>query len=266
VETAGPECRFGGVLLLEKAGLLPVVRAAWIGERFDLMVAATQGQGVTAVKEFIEELAEAHPGVTVYLLHDFDIDGTSIAACLAGKDSKSWRWSVEANVIDLGLSLEQVKTWNVQDESVTGSGDRIPLLRDNGCDQEEIDYLVAEQRTVDGKAVWSGRRAELNGLIGQRFINFIEARLDKESCEKVIPGDDALTDAYTRAAVIARINAGIEQVIASLDTDGITPPDDLADRLADLLHEEPDQSWDEALIELVAEDTSGSEDDTDGEA
>lgn len=252
VETFGPEGRYGGVLLLEKQGLLPVVRAARIGERFDLMVAATQGQGVTAVKELIEELAEAHPGVIVYLLHDFDVDGTSIAACLAGKDSKSWAWSVEAKVIDLGLALDHVRAYDVLDESVSGKGDRVPLLRKNGCTEEAIGYLISEQREEKGRILWTGRRAELNGLIGQRFIDFIEERLAEARCEKVVPDEDDVEAAYRRAVVIQRFNQEMERVVSSIETDDVVPPPDLIKRVTDALQAAPHKSWDWAVERIAA--------------
>ncbi|HEX2434935.1 MAG TPA: hypothetical protein VHI55_13390 [Gaiellaceae bacterium] len=91
VETTGPSGRYGGVLLVEKEGLLPLIRGAGIGKRHDLMVAATRGQGVGAVKEMIEELARAHPDLPIYVLHDYDIAGLSIHACWRARTRSAGR-------------------------------------------------------------------------------------------------------------------------------------------------------------------------------
>lgn len=254
VPTFGPEGRYSGILCMEKNGLVPVVQAAQIGEAYDLMVASTMGQGVDALKELIEEIAEAHPGVTVYLVHDFDIEGTSIAACLGGKDSIGWRWSVDANVVDLGLRLADVRHYGAQDESVSGMGDRTPLLRENGCSDEEIAYLVQDQWTNErGKVEWSGRRAELNGLIGSALIEFIRDKLDAAGARKVIPDDATLAEAYRLAVAISRANDAIAEALASLPAENVAVPVDLHEQVAFSLHEEKTLSWDAAIARIAEE-------------
>jgi hypothetical protein len=255
VDTSGPEDRFSGVLLIEKEGLLPVVQAAGIGERFDLMVAATAGHGVTAVKEFVEELAGAFPGVRVYVLHDFDIDGVLIGNL--GRDTKSWTWSLDADVVDLGLTLADVAELGVLDESVRGRKDMRPVLREYGCTAEEIDYLVAAtfEKDADGM-VWSGRRAELNGLIGRKFIEFIEAKLEAQpGVAKVVPDDDRLAVAYRRARFIHMVNEAIEQAAdeAMAAVGEFDVPADLSARVRDLLEDRPSWSWDDAVAALAKE-------------
>jgi hypothetical protein len=254
VVTSGPEDRYSGVLLIEKEGLLPVVRAAGIGERFDLMVAATAGHGVTAVKEFVEELAGAFPGVRVYVLHDFDIDGVLIGNL--GRDTKSWAWSIDADVIDLGLTLADVGEWGVLDESVSGKKDMRPVLRGYGCTDEEIDYLVASTFPKNDEGmVWSGRRAELNGLIGDRFIEFVEAKLEAAGVEKVVPDDDRLAVAYRRARFIHMVNDAIEEAAdeAMAAVGDFDVPADLSEQVCDLLEDRPSWSWDGAIDYLAEE-------------
>ena len=69
-----------------------------------------------------------------------------------------------------------------------GKKDMRPALIANGCSPDEIDYLIDEffAKNRDGH-VWLGRRAELNGLIGTRLIEYIEAKLDLHGVGKVTP-------------------------------------------------------------------------------
>jgi hypothetical protein len=91
------------------------------------------------------------------------------------------------------------------------------------------------------------------GLVGQRLIDFIETRLEEEGCEKVVPAEDDLGDAYRRAVVIARINSGIEEIMENLNRDGVVPPDDLREQVLDRLDQTPVLSWDEVIASLVEE-------------
>ena len=50
VETRGPEGRYSGVLFIEKEGFMPLLRAARIAEKFDLLVTSSKGFSVTAAR------------------------------------------------------------------------------------------------------------------------------------------------------------------------------------------------------------------------
>jgi Topoisomerase 6 subunit A/Spo11, Toprim domain len=134
VHTSGPDGLYQGVLVVEKDGLLEFIRRAEIGERYDLMIASAEGQGVEAIKELIEQ-ATVRYGLPVYLLHDFDISGMQIAAALSGRDTRSWTWKVQPTVIDLGINLEDIEKWDIQDESVSGEDDWVPLLEELGSSE-----------------------------------------------------------------------------------------------------------------------------------
>jgi hypothetical protein len=132
----------------------------------------------------------------------------------------------------------------------------VPNLRENGANDDEIAYLVADQWTEPrptgkSKSHWSGRRAELNGLVGDEFINFIETRLAEEEARKVIPDQAQLRDAYRRAVVINRLNDAVAAALEAVDRDHIVPPDDLRAQVEDVLQEDRSLSWDLAVAELA---------------
>ena len=107
---------------------MEILRRLGIDREFDIMLAASEGQGVEALKEMVEEMTLLHPDVTIYLLHDFDIAGVQIAAAMMGRDTKSWDWSVTPNVVDLGVHHEDIAAYGILDESDSGEDDWVPLL------------------------------------------------------------------------------------------------------------------------------------------
>jgi hypothetical protein len=249
------------VLVVEKDGLMPALEAAQIDLEFDIFLGSTQGKGSTALREMIEALAERYPDVTIYTLVDFDRDGIVGANALAGKDTKSYTWTTQPNVIPLGLSLDDVRKFKVEDESVSGMTTTDPrrLLEDAGRTPEEIDYLVAgvERVYVNGKLKyrWRGRRAELNGLIGRAWPDFVRTKLTKAGVQKVVPRVEKLKAAYRRAVVHHRANTLFQDAVAAAcgGAELITPPSDLDRQVRRLLEDDVTRSWDDAVAELASE-------------
>jgi Topoisomerase 6 subunit A/Spo11, Toprim domain len=255
VPTVGPDGCYGGFLVIEKDGLRPALEAAGIGERFDVFLASASGKGTTALRELAEALAVQYPDVPVYTLHDLDRDGIVSGYALDGHDTKSYRWSTKPNVIDLGLTLTDVRRFGVEDESVSGTSKDDPrrLLEDRGRTREEIAYLVSHW---DGR-IWRGRRAELNGLIGKAWPEFVATKLKAAGAGKVIPDtsvlDLAYERAYRRASVERRIEAEIERLVteAKEQIEEIVPPPDLDQRVRDLLEDAPTLPWHSAVARIV---------------
>jgi Topoisomerase 6 subunit A/Spo11, Toprim domain len=261
ISTWGPKGLYQGVLVVEKDGLLEFIRRAGIAERYDLMVAASEGQGTEAIRSLIASFSVKQ--VPVYLLHDYDLAGVQIAAALSGRDTKSWEWDFQPLVHDLGIDFADIEPWDIQDESVSDEDDFVPLLRELGCSEEEIDYLVAEQwqapserknRRGQTATFWSGRRAELNGLIGQDFIDYIEAKLDALEIEKLLPTDEWLRAAYSHILNVNALNGEIEQLVSDWKAEEREAPADLRERLSEKLRRDREMPWDLALAELLEED------------
>ena len=90
------------------------------------MIASAQARARRRYARTIEALAVQYPDVPVYSVHDLDRDGIVSAGALGGKDTKSYRWKTQPNVINLGLSLEDVRRFGVEDESVSGKSKEEP--------------------------------------------------------------------------------------------------------------------------------------------
>jgi DNA topoisomerase VI subunit B len=56
VSTHGPQGRYGSVLFIEKEGFLPIIEAAEISERFDVLITSSKGMSVTAARRLVDEL------------------------------------------------------------------------------------------------------------------------------------------------------------------------------------------------------------------
>lgn len=261
VSTFGPAGLYQGVLIVEKDGLLEFIRRAGIGPRYDLMIASSEGQGVEALKALIERFSQE--GLPCYVLRDYDLAGAQIAAALSGRNTKSWRWKVKPRVVDLGIKFGDIAHWKIEDESVSGEDDWEPLLRDLGSSQEEIAYLLgetwiapSERKNRRGKLVthWRGRRAELNGLIGQTFIDYIEAKLDAQKLGKLVPSDEWLRQAYVRAVKVKRLNDEIENLVNGMADGEVAVPEDLRARVEQKLDGDRSRVWDLVVAGLAEED------------
>jgi hypothetical protein len=112
VETSGPAGNFGAVLFIEKEGFAPLFRAAGIAERFDVALMSTKGMSVVAARALADEMCSDH-GIPLLLLHDFDKAGFSIAGTLQ-RDTRRYEFQNAIEVIDLGLSLEDVEVMGLE--------------------------------------------------------------------------------------------------------------------------------------------------------
>ena len=81
IDTCGPAGRYGAMFYIEKEGFDPVIAAAELAERFDLAIMSCKGMSVTAARELIDETCCRY-GIPLFVLHDFDISGFSIAQTL----------------------------------------------------------------------------------------------------------------------------------------------------------------------------------------
>lgn len=254
--TAGPEHRYSSVLFMEKEGFSPLLAHARIAERYDLAIMSTKGMSVVAARTLIDRLSDG--GVRVFVVHDFDTAGFSIAATLTG-DTRRYEFDNNVDVVDLGIRLADVEAYGLVSEPWSTKTARTKVenrLRINGATAEEIGFLVR-----DGD-YWrsSGQRVELNAFTSDQLIEWLEAELDAHQVEKVIPDDDTLTTAYRRILARHAVNAKIDEITASVteQADLAVIPADLADRVRELLDDEPDMSWDAAVAEIADDERESS--------
>jgi hypothetical protein len=240
--TLGPQHRFGAILFIEKEGFMPLFKEVQLAERYDLAIMSTKGLSVTASRELVDQLCAVH-AVPLLVLHDFDKAGFSIAGSLR-RSTKRYRFGHghAANVIDLGLRLEDVAGLETETVHCDSEWKARENLRENGATDEEIDFLIDE-------------RVELNAFASDEFIQWIELKLQEHGIAKVVPRPDTLAHAYQRMRKEALVQAQIYEALAKLEEKPPTSvPDNLLDRIKERLSEEPALSWDSILREIAEDD------------
>ena len=116
IETRGPEGRLAGLLYIEKQGFGPLLRQAKIAERFDLAIMSCRGMSVTAARSLVDQTC-ARFKVPLYILHDFDISGFSIASTLHTSNCR-FKFNTDFKVVDFGLRLADVERLGLEAEPV----------------------------------------------------------------------------------------------------------------------------------------------------
>ena len=154
ISTHGPQGNFGAVLFTEKEGFAPLFEAVQLSERFDIAIMSTKGMSNTAARQLVERLC-GQSGIPLFILHDFDKAGLTIASTLQ-RDTRRYQFSETIQTVDLGLRLDDVIALGLEDfaEAVSDRGRpevRAENLLQNGATEAEIEFLLE-------------RRVELNAL------------------------------------------------------------------------------------------------------
>jgi hypothetical protein len=247
--TRGPGDEYGTVLYIEKEGKLEALNADRVAQRWDLGIVSCKGYSVHAARRFVRHLHDTY-GVRVLVAHDFDKAGIGIFDTLGdGYEDIGLRWD---DVVD--------ERWNLDanSEPVSYQGDPRPNLQLRGATTDEIDFLV---RGHHGGRTWTGRRIELNALVGRTFIEWLESRLAVLGVAKVIPSSETLEAAYRYAYARRLVNLRIAEVFsdASREAATVTPPADLVTRVTNALDERRERSWDTVIASLVTSEIGEDE-------
>jgi hypothetical protein len=244
IMTCGPAGRYGAVLFIEKEGFMQLFESVQLAERYDIAIMSTKGQSVTAARELIERLCACD--VPLLVLHDFDKSGFSILGGLRQSGRRyQYGYGHRQKVIDLGLRLDDVNDLGLEAEDAFDRGNEYQRrlnLKANGATPQEIEFLLDQ-------------RVELNAMASDRLIEWIESKLEANGVKKIIPDQQGLTHMY-RLAVEARIlEASLAKAKkkAKAEADQVAIPDNLHDRVAALLEENPETSWDDAVAEIADE-------------
>jgi DNA topoisomerase VI subunit B len=252
LETKGPSNRYRFVLFVEKEGFNPLLRRARVAERYDLGVMSTKGMSVTAARKLAE--AYAKEGVTILVLHDFDVSGFSILHTLC-HDTRRHRFAVRPKVVDLGLRLQDVTAMGLDPEDVVFPAqlkkDPRERLRRCGATAEECDFLIESDA-----APYSGKRVELNAMASRQFIDFLEPKLAEQGVAKVVPDMEVLAKAYRLAYRKAAAQRAIDGVMRRVAEQNVDVPKDLGRRVAKRLEEDATRSWDDAIAKIARESSS----------
>jgi hypothetical protein len=249
VDTTGPANRYRFVLFLEKEGFNPLLRRAQLAEKYDLAIMSTKGMSVTAARKLAE--AYARQGVTILVLHDFDVSGFSILHTLC-HDTRRHQFKVRPKVIDLGLRLSDVEAMGLDSEDVVFPTRLKKNPRDRlqrcGATEKECAFLVHSDATP-----YEGKRVELNAMASRQFIDFLEQKLAEHGVAKVVPNKEVLAKAYRLAYRKAAAQRAIDEAMQAVAQQDVDVPANLARRVAKRLGKEATESWDDAIAKIARE-------------
>jgi hypothetical protein len=246
--TSGPKNRYRNILFVEKEGFDELFAAVQLAERYDIAIMSTKGMSVVAARQLLDRLADDVDNV--FVLHDLDVSGFSIAGTLA-TDSRRYTFANEVPIVDIGLRLEDVEAMGLEAEAVKveNIAARRETLEERGATEAEIEFLTAPDD--DGMC----RRVELNAMTSRQLVDLVEAKLQEHGVEKVVPENGALVQharrlieqEMTRKALNAAA-AEIARRAASIEL-----PQDLEDQIQTLLATQPELAWDQALAQIVTD-------------
>src|SRR5215203_2816497 len=210
-----PEYTFDKILYVEKEGELPKLRAAKLGERYDMAICSGKGQPTEAVRTLFER-AEGGD-YQLFVFHDADLDGYDIARVMAEETRRMPDYFVD--VVDIGLTVEDALEMGLASEPFHRKKDISWELRMRLSDVAE-GYLYQRDRYRGGIR---GERFELNAILPDtRRIEYIERKLEENGVRgKVIPPEEALAEkreAMYREKVEGWVNKLVEEY---LDTDAL---------------------------------------------
>jgi hypothetical protein len=116
---------------------------------------------------------------------------------------------------------------------------RSQTLRRHGANRAEIEFL-------------QDRRVELNAMTSRQFVDFIEQKFAEHGVTKLIP-DHAVLEQHWRHLLAQRLAAKeFDKIRARVEKRAAKAalPEDLAQRVADKLEENPAFPWDYALSQI----------------
>jgi len=244
-----PEHHYGAILFIEKEGFDPLFDRAQIAQRFDLGIMSTKGMSVVAARTFIEALAARNKGVKVFVLHDFDAYGFGICHTL-WNDNRRHVFETRPEVIDLGLRLDDVLDLSLESEPHVYKEKKDPRerLREYGATDEECEFLV--QRSWRGG--WEGNRVELNAMMSDQFVSWLESKLESHGVSKVVPDNGTLARGYRDSVREKYIDEKVAEARKTQPRDSeIVLPEDLMAKVNRTLEMHRTWSWEQAVTHIV---------------
>jgi len=188
IETYGPNGCYGAVLYVEKEGFMPLFERVRLAQRYDLAIMSSKGMSVTAARELVNRICSSKR-IPLLTLHDFDGPGIIIKDTLEN-DTRRFSYTNTPNVIDLGLSYDDIDDLQPEPFACNISSDR---LKQAGLSYDAIDFLMEQ-------------RVELNAMTSRQLVDFVERKLNEHGITKVIPDADMLgphlSDVYRQRSAI----------------------------------------------------------------
>jgi hypothetical protein len=237
VGVIGPEGGFNKVMYCEKEGFNPLWKAVNLANRWDALIISNKGQSVTAARRLIDEVCGAH-GLPLFVLHDFDVAGFSIAAVLQ-RDTRRYQFDNPVRVIDLGLRLADIEGLEREPAAATKTEPQKlkEQLAENGATEAEIAILLNE-------------RVELNAMTSDALVAKVEAGFRASGVpRKTMPEDETLAEAYRAFQRSLKLRGKFEKMADKFDKEAaaVTVPRDLKKRVLAVLAKHADLRWDNAV-------------------
>ncbi len=151
-----PHWQFDKILYIEKSGLQAQLAAYRLGQKYDIAIIYGNGYSPTACRDLLarSEIRE----ITIFVLHDGDINGYNIARTLGEATARMPDHNVD--VIDLGLTVPQAIAEGLETEAVTRK-DALPTSLVLDADALEW-FTGTEQENHPGR--YDITRVELNAF------------------------------------------------------------------------------------------------------
>jgi hypothetical protein len=235
IRTAGPVNRFSSALFIEKEGFTEILKDAGIQRRYDIALMSTKGLPVKAACDLANALAAK--GVTIYVLHDFDLAGFKIVKTLR----EGTRMARGTDVVDIGLRFEDIGELESESVEYKQQADPKDYLEECGATPEEQEFLVEDEHGGG----WIGQRVEINAMTSDELIAWLEDKFEEHGVEKVVPDDKTLTSAYRRAKYLRGVEAEIQKLKKADKAAKV--PSNLREKIEEMIDEDSEMSWDDAI-------------------
>ncbi|MEM3553634.1 MAG: hypothetical protein QW658_01595 [Candidatus Bathyarchaeia archaeon] len=173
---------------MEKQGFREVLQSSGIQDELGLNLILSQGYGTRDMKRLIQAFLDR--GITVYVLHDCDIDGYQIKnKLLEGSET----YSTPLKVVDIGLTLQDVKSLDklIDAEEYTSERSYKNVLESMGDDEREFFWPSKGRGGKNGGQKCTYRRVELNALTMPELLDFLRHKVKRR---QIIPTPDQLHD------------------------------------------------------------------------
>jgi hypothetical protein len=235
-----PGWTFNKVLYIEKEGFFEALKASRWPERHDCALLTSKGYSTRAVRDLLDLLGDSEEPLTVFCVHDADAFGTMIFETLQEETKARPRRRVE--VVNLGLEPWEAIEMELATEKVKDRTRRAPVAK----------YVLAE----DGEdwADWlQENRVELNAMPTPVFLAWLDAKMQEQGGQKIIPPAAVVADAavnriaeHMRQIITERVlqDARIDdQVTEALQAVKAPAGAALSAELAPWLAANPEQHW-----------------------
>jgi hypothetical protein len=209
-----PTWTYDKILVVEKAGLWPVLKKARIADRYDIAVGTSEGFAAEAPRDLLAELAGRD--MTIFVLHDADHHGYNIARTLGEETERMPGHHID--VIDLGLTVDAAIELGMDPEPYTRESALparlIPRLTDAA--RQWFTGTVIDRDYHGNPKKWRCKRVELDAFTSPGLIAYIEDGLRAHGADqKVVPPGEVLTS-NARACLRADVTRQAEQIIGEL--------------------------------------------------